>query len=94
MENSLPVQSGASQKPYLYYTTSTKNLNPNVKEKYEMSDVEKIIDYINANFPNAEMYRIKSFDGKQIFEQSFDKKECSSTNIFKKEGLAILFSNY
>lgn len=59
-----------------------------------MREIEELKEYIKNNLPSAEIYEILSLDGKKIFEQSYDGKCCSLSNIAKKEGLTILFSNY
>lgn len=55
---------------------------------------ENLKQYIKENLPSAEVFEIQSLDGKKVFEQSFDEKECSISNVVKKYGLTVLFTNF
>ena len=59
-----------------------------------MTEIEQLKQYIKNNLPSAEVFEIQSLDGKSMFEQSLDGKECSGSTIRKKQGLTILFANY
>lgn len=44
--------------------------------------------------PSAEVFRIQSVDGKKIMTTSFDGKEHSCEDCYKKDGFLVLFNNY
>ena len=59
-----------------------------------MEQLEQLKQYIKENLPSAEIYEIQSSEGKIMFEQSLDGKECSGSTICKKQGITILLANY
>lgn len=56
--------------------------------------MEKTLEQILKENPSAEIFKVRSLDGQKVVISSFDGKEHSCENRYKKEGFLVLFSNY
>lgn len=55
--------------------------------------LKKFLELVKEK-PSAEVFKIQSLDGEKIMISSFNGKEHSCENRYKKEGFLVLFSNY